>query len=262
MNHSRFLPPSTYRDPNYDSDTSFEEYYLNYAEEKVPAPPAKQVLITEKHDHDHEKEEIKTIKRIQIYDDDDGVHGHDRRKIISPPRNIRRRRSAIRRRKRTQSRIWNFINNTTSNNSYSPESTVTENTGSSTVRIDRDHDHRAVLFTRRVLQNSDMNRQQHRLSMPCKQVEIQPDELFTRDESKRLRNKSPVEAKLIDPRGEEYGIYLRLTMSGPSTYCYAIGKPWLRIKDENGFEPGMVLDVWVTRRGEMGELCFILQRVG
>ncbi|KAL6543713.1 hypothetical protein OROGR_010210 [Orobanche gracilis] len=257
MNHSRFLPPSTYRDPNYDSDTSFEEYYLNYAEEKVPAPTAMQVLITEKRDHDHEKEEIKTKDRIKIYDDD------DRRKIISLPRNLLRRRSAIRRRKRTQSRIWNFINNTTSSNSYSPDhgqSTVTENIDSPTVGID--HDHRAFLFTRRVLQKSDMNRQQHRLSMPCKQVKIQTDELFTRDESKRLRNKSPVEARLIDPRGEEYGIYLRLAMAGPSSYCYAIGKPWLRIKDENGFEPGMVLDVWVTRRGEMGELCFILQRVG
>ncbi|KAL3636197.1 hypothetical protein CASFOL_020744 [Castilleja foliolosa] len=232
--HSRVLPISKYRDPNYDSDSSFENYYLNYSEEKNPAPVIRDHIIdqTVVDDDDHNKEMFTK------------THDHHRHRRI-----IRSVRSSNRRINQTRLSLM----------TATPDNSSARDDHDGPM-VENDQAVGPVLFIRRVLQKIDVSEQQHRLSMPCKQVKLDPKRFFTREERARLRNKLLVKAKLVDPRGKEFKINLKMLESGATSYCYAIGKPWLIIKDENGFKSGMVLDVRVERR-RGGELCFTLHIV-
>ncbi|KAL3636198.1 hypothetical protein CASFOL_020745 [Castilleja foliolosa] len=126
-----------------------------------------------------------------------------------------------------------------------------------TVMIGRER----VFFIERVLNKSDMDKGQNRLSMPCNQVRVRG--FFTSEEMDKLwaSSSSYVDAKMIDPRGEEYEIKLNVRKSGTNTYSYAFGKPWNEVNDDNGFRVGTVLKVW-ARRGEAGKPCFVLEKSG
>ncbi|GER40564.1 hypothetical protein STAS_17245 [Striga asiatica] len=205
---SRVLPLPTYRDPNYDSDTSFENYYLNYAEEQQ-----------------QNNRQTEGPEKNEIIDDT----------ATSTPSGKKRRSAA------------------TPDNSLSPQSTVTETT--------QLQNGGPVLFARRVLRASDLNKKQHRLSLPCKQVMTSSlHKVFTETEIESLKRGKAVGTKLVDPAGDSHDGNVRLTQSGPTSYCYAVGKPWVRIVEKNGFGEGMVLQVRADREEETGKLRFILER--
>ncbi|KAI3452908.1 hypothetical protein Pfo_009571 [Paulownia fortunei] len=216
------IPKSSYRDPDYFSDSSFEDYYLYYEEEQNCSTSSPDFGASTSSSQNRQ-----TSETMDVDDQENPALNIDANPVQET------NGAAI------------LLN---------PEPQQVENQGN---QADIGGPDASVLFIRRLLNKSDMSDHQQRLSMPCNQVD---DGFLTREELRKLASNSCIPAKLIDPSKRTYDINLKLTKAGPTTYCYAIGKPWNQIKKDNGFQTGMTLDVKVFRR-DRRELCFVLERV-
>lgn len=116
-----------------------------------------------------------------------------------------------------------------------------------------------TLIIQRRLKKSDMCNHQQRLSMPCNQVERLS--FLTAQEEAEMDNGVKIPIRVIDPGSRIYRAQLRKTRSGERTYSYAIGKPWNEIKRANRFSEGMEIKVTAVREAENEDIVILLEKM-